>query len=194
MPLVVFSYAASGITLTQAGVPANSATSFRMFVEATPGASNGVVGSYSSGFAIANSGTTGLSVNLELTSLAGAPVAAATVAVPASGVSPQFLGDVFPDLTLPFQGILRITSPSSNIAVVGLRIRYNERGEFLMTTTPPADENGPTDNNELDFPQILNGGGFTTQFVLFSGAAGQTSSGNLTSFTQQGSVLNLELN
>ncbi len=86
-------------------------------------------------------------------------------------------------------------STSVPISVVGLRIRYNERpGEFLMTTTPPTDENTATTNAEFDFPHILNGGGYTTQFVLFSGAAGQTSAGNLNFYTQGGGAFNLNLN
>ena len=43
----------------------------------------------------------------------------------------------FQYVSLPFQGLLRLTS-STPIAVVGLRGRYNERGDFIITTTPPG--------------------------------------------------------
>src|SRR5207249_12118175 len=36
------------------------------------------------------------------------------------------------------------------------------------------------------FPQITTSGGYSTQFILFSGRAGQSSSGALTFFTQAG--------
>ncbi len=98
----------------------------------------------------------------------------------------------FGALSLPFQGVLRASSTAS-ISVMGLRGRYNERGEFLMTTTPPSDESAPGSTSPLFIPHLADGGGFTTQFVLFSGAAGQSSSGTLQFFAQSGSALNLSL-
>jgi hypothetical protein len=44
------------------------------------------------------------------------------------------------------------------------------------------------------FPQIVNGGDYTTQFILFSGAAGQSSNGVVRFFNEDGSVFNLNLN
>jgi len=48
-----------------------------------------------------------------------------------------------------------------------------------MTTTPPANEAAPALFTELLFPHLADGGGYTTQFILFSGTAGQSSSGSL---------------
>jgi hypothetical protein len=60
------------------------------------------------------------------------------------------------------------------ISVVGLRGRYNETGQFLVTTTTPAIPEDTVPNTEpLYVPQIVNGGGFTTQFVVF-GASSQS--------------------
>jgi hypothetical protein len=193
--LAVFSFAAGGVTLTQAGVPSNSGTAFRMFVEGVPGRPAATIGSYSSGFAVANASASAASVTFDLYGLDGSSKGLTkTVQVAAFGQSAQFLEDVFPALSLPFQGILRITTTSPAISVVGLRIRYNERDEFLMTTTAPADELAPTTPQESDFPHILNGGGFTTQFVLFSGSAGQTSAGSLNFLKQDGSSFSLNVN
>ena len=87
-----------------------------------------------------------------------------------------------------YQGALRIsTNASSGISVVGLRGRYNERSDFLITTTPSIDETAPPLTGEVLFPHIAVGGGYTTQFVLFSGAAGPSSKGNLL-FTSQGGL------
>ena len=95
-------------------------------------------------------------------------------------------------LSLPVQGLLRITS-TSPIAVVGLRSRTNERGDFLITTTPPVAEDEPASTTEMVFPHIVEGGGYTTQFILFSGKPGQASAGTLRFLSQSGQPLNLNI-
>ena len=95
-------------------------------------------------------------------------------------------------LTLPFQGVVRVSS-SSPISVIGLRGRYNERSDFLVTTTPPVDEAAAPADAELFFPHFVQAGGYTTHFVLFSGSAGQQSSGAVRFFSQSGEALNLTL-
>jgi hypothetical protein len=72
-----------------------------------------------------------------------------------------------------------------------LRGRYNERGDFLITTTPPALETSQPTTMELFFPHLANGGGYTTQLILFSGAAGQSASGSVRFVKQDGSAFNL---
>ena len=108
----------------------------------------------------------------------------------------MFLNQIpgFSTLPTPFQGVLRIVGPASGISVVGLRGRTNERGDFLITTTPPSNEAGTPTSADLLFPHLVNGGGYTTQFILFSGTAGQTSNGTLHFFTQNGSPFNLTVN
>jgi hypothetical protein len=174
-------------------VPANLGNNFRLYVEATPGIVNSAIGSYASGFAIANSGTATATVTLDLFSNAGVAVGSTSIQVPGSGVYAKFIDELFPSVPLPFQGVVRISSSTSALSVVGLRIRWNERSEFLMTTTPPANEDASTTTDEFDFPHILNGGGFTTEFILFSGSGGQTSSGNLKFSNPDGSALNLNV-
>jgi len=46
----------------------------------------------------------------------------------------------------------------------------------------------------MSFPQLVNGGGYTTQFILFSGTAGQSTSGILSFFKFTGATLSLSLN
>jgi hypothetical protein len=101
-----------------------------------------------------------------------------------------FLHDLFPSLALPFTGVLRMSSFSS-IGVMTLLTRYNERGDFLMATTPASNEASPSNTGEILFPFIADGGGFTTQFILFSGVAGQISTGELSLIGQQGQPLDL---
>jgi hypothetical protein len=55
-----------------------------------------------------------------------------------------------------------------------LRGRYNERGDFLITTTPAIPEDTVPDLEPLYIPHIVNGGGYTTQFVMFRATAQST--------------------
>ena len=83
--------------------------------------------------------------------------------------------------------------------MVGIRSRYNENGSFLMTTTPTTNEASAPSAAEMLFPHIVNGvlgpgSYFTTEFILFSGTAGQSASGNLRFFKDDGTALSLTLN
>jgi hypothetical protein len=191
--LVIFSYKPGAVTVSEAGVPGIQGTGFRMYAEET---ATGGVGAIQTGIAIANLGSTAATVNLELTDLAGASNGqSASVTVPGNGQVAKFLHELFPTLGFPFTGVLRITGGGvAGLSVVGLRGRYNERGDFLITTTPPTNEATPASASEFSFPHLANGGGYTTQFLLFSGTAGQASSGNLRFFKQDGTALNLTLN
>ena len=96
----------------------------------------------------------------------------------------------FESLALPFKSVLRIsTGSASGVSVVGLRGRYNERSDFLITTTSPVDETTPSSTAEIFFPHIVDSGGYTTQFVLFDGSAGQMTAGTLQFFDQAGQPL-----
>jgi hypothetical protein len=54
------------------------------------------------------------------------------------------------------------------ISVVALRGTTNQRNDFLITTTPIADLTQSPDHASIYFPQIVDGGGYTTQFILIS--------------------------
>jgi hypothetical protein len=57
--------------------------------------------------------------------------------------------------------------------VTGIRGRTNERGDFLITTTPAVNSSTRVNSSELLFPHFADGGGYSTQFVLFGpGTAG----------------------
>jgi hypothetical protein len=189
--LIVFSFKPASITVSEAGVPGIQGSAFRMYAETT---ATGGVGAIQTGFAIANTGATPATVNLELTNLDGSSLGqSAALTVPGNGQAATFLDQQFPGLPLPFKGILRISS-ASVLSVVGLRGRYNERGDFLITTTPPNNEATAPVATEMLFPHLANGGGYTTQFILFSGSAGQAASGNLLFLKQDGTALNLVVN
>jgi hypothetical protein len=195
--LGVFSFKAGGFTVAQAGVPALApGTAFRVYAEASGDFASSAVGSIQTGIAIANTDSSEVPVTFELTNLSGASTGlTGFVTVPDNGQVAMFLNQVegLESLGLPFQGVLRISSPTP-IHVVGLRGRYNERGDFLITTTSPVDEATTTSSSEMVFPHLVDSGGYTTQIILFSGAGGQTAVGNIRFFNQSGTRLNLSLN
>ena len=189
--LVVFSYAPAGKTLSEAGVPAlPNGSAFRVYAEAF--GTRGQMGSISTGLAIANTADTSNTVTLEVTHLDGSlAVAPATLALPPSGQVARFLDEFF---SLPdnFSGVLRVTS-TADVAIVALRLRINEKGEIKVTTLAPSNERDPSTSEERFFPHIADSGGWSTQFILFSGTAGQASSGTLTFIDAFGQPLDLPI-
>jgi hypothetical protein len=186
-PLVVFSFKPGAFTLCEAGVAAFTGTAFRMYVESS--GVGGTVGNIQSGIAIANNSGAGGSVTLELTNLDGTTIglpAPVTKSLAAFGHTANFIAGFFPTVPASFKGLLRVSTTSSAIGVMGLRSRFNERLDNLYTTTPPSNEAAPATFAEYLFPQLADGGGYTTQFILFSGTAGQSSSGSLVLVQQSG--------
>jgi len=191
--LILFSYKPAGATVSEAGVPVTTGNAFRGYVEAS--GVSGQLGSIESGIAIANTTSAAVSVTLDISDLTGGfvnGISPVTMALPAAGQTAKFLSDIFPSLPKPFKGVLRVTG-TSGLSVVGLRTRVNERGDFLITTTPVSNENSSSTAQML-FPQVADGGGYTTQFVMFSGTTGQASAGILKLVKQDGSFFGLALN
>jgi len=145
--------------------------------------------------AVENAGSSDTSVNFELMRLDGTSTGrSGQLVIPASGQRALFLNEIpgFESLPMPFKGVLRISSGNGNVAVLGVRSRWNERGDFIFTTTPATNESAPA-HSMLIFPQIVDGGGYTTQFVTFSGTPAEPPSGNLQLFTQSGGSLGISL-
>ncbi len=176
--LVIFSFTSAGKTLLEAGVPALPAGSaFRVYVESSGTPEQ--IGSIRTGLAITNAADTANTVTLEVTNLDGTLAAPpAPLTLPPSGQVSRFIDELFDSLPPNFSGVLRVTS-TADVAIVGLRLRYNRRGELKMTTTPPSIETGPPTMADRFFAHIVDSRGWSTQFILFSGTAGQASSGTL---------------
>jgi len=88
-------------------------------------------------------------------------------------------------LPVGFTGVLDITS-ATPFAALTLRSLNNERNDFLMTTFPigDADRTAPS---PVVFPQIADGGGFVTEFILLN--AGGASKTTLSFFDNEGRQL-----
>jgi len=152
------------------------------------------------GVAIANPSAVAGTVTLTLFDLNGIEIAKTVppLTLTASGQIVGFIDQLVPGLAgQTVQGVLQITTSLSSISVAGLRGRYNERTpvpDFLITTTPPTLESSAPSTAERLFPHLANGDGYTTQFILFSGTAGQTSGGTLIFVKPDGTPLDLNIN
>ena len=192
--VAVFSFRSGNITVTQAGVPASSTgQAFRLHVEAT----DATAGTIQTGIAIANPSSSDITVMFALLTPGGGSTGmTGSVTVPGNGQIAQFLGQIqgLDSLTTPFEGVLRIsTAAAGGIALVGLRSRVNEREDFLITTTTLVDESAADVTDELYFPHLVDGGGYTTQFIQLSGSTDQAMLGTLGFFSQTGAALDLPL-
>jgi hypothetical protein len=84
--------------------------------------------------------------------------------------------------------VLRI-SAASNIVAAGLRGRVNERNDFLISTLPSTDENAVAVRSQLAFPHYVEGAGYTSQFILFSGSKNSAPNGAIKLFDQSGNQI-----
>jgi hypothetical protein len=186
---LVFSYRRAGVRLTEAGVAAVApSVASRVYVEASD--------TINSGIAIANPSGSIASVKLELINFSGASIASTTLTLAPRAQISKFLTELpeFQAVRAPFQGLLRVAS-TTPVAVVGFRGRNNERGDFLIATTPPTPESSSA-VAQLLFPHFADGGGYTTQFVIFSALPSTTTSslrGTLRFYSQSGQPLPLKL-
>jgi arylsulfate sulfotransferase len=192
--VAILSMTQNGVRFTEAASrDTRPSTAFRMYAELSGDFAS--PGPIQSAIAIANPSENSAVVTIELTNLDGSFTGLIrTLDVPPRGQTTKFLNEFlgFAASDLPFQGVARITS-SVPISVAGLRGRYNERREFLMTTTQPVDETAPPPAGPLYFPHIVDSGGYSTQFVLFGRSSDQVSSGSLQTFSVSGNALSVVL-
>jgi hypothetical protein len=183
----IFGFQDRGVTVTEAGIPGiQMAAAYRLYAETAGDFNSAAAGSMQTGVAIANPSSSPATVNLELTTLGG--VSTGTVGsfiVPPNGQVSRFLNQIpgFEILPDPFQGVLRI-STSSSVSTIGLRARYNERRDFVVTTIVPNIEGAVPPNANLFFPHFAVGGGYVTQFILFNGTVDQSFSGSMQFYTR----------
>jgi hypothetical protein len=186
----IFSFKnAAQTTVTESSVPAQPpGSTFRLYLE-TFGTS-GMPGGVDSGVAVANPSDNPVTVTFSLMDSNGSPLnITRSINIPARGQVANFTNEIFQgQLPSSFQGIANVTVSSQfsslpTIALTALHERWNENRDFLITTTPPMDQDAPPATLVL-FPQVVIGGGYTTDFILF----GQSGMGNLWLYNQDGFV------
>ncbi len=185
----IFSFQRDTVTVTQGSVLAqNPGLTFKMYLESSGGGAR--IGSVRSGVAIANPSSIEVTATLELMNFDGTSLglSPAQINIPATGQLVKFIDEIPFNQPLPagFQGIGRLTV-SSPVAVATLRGRYNERGDFLITTVPPLNNDGVASPNFVVFPHLVYQDGvvaYSTQIILF----GQGGTGKLFLYSQQGNL------
>ena len=153
--------------MTESGVPAATPTTrARVYVDKS--------GGHDTGIAIANPGSAG-SVTIRAFRSDGVTAAGSgsgTVNLAANGHTGKFAGEMITGLASGFTGVIEISSTTPFVAVT-LRALTNGRSDFLLTTFPIADANQAAPA-PMVFPQIADGGGYSTQFIFVSATGAST--------------------
>ncbi|MBZ5536700.1 MAG: hypothetical protein LAO31_12160 [Acidobacteriia bacterium] len=178
----LFSLTQNGNLVTESGVPSAAPTTHaRIYVDTS--------GGHGTGFAVAAPDTTGFHVTLkayQLDGVNGAGAGPADLLLASLGHAAKFVGQLISGLPDGFTGVLDISAASPFVALT-LRSFTNSRGDFLLTTFPIADMNKPAPA-PLIFPQIVDGGGYQTQFILLN-SSGAGSSTTLNFYGDNGTPL-----
>jgi hypothetical protein len=178
--MAIYSFVNQGIRVIETAVPdAPASTAFRVYAQTGPGKRNG--------FAITNTSNLAQDVKLELLMFNGMnfvgnpPFPTRIINVPAQSHVAMFLDEVpFLGQQSGFPGayIMRLsTANAAGVSVTGLLGTVNERGELIMTSSPAVAEDSVADPTPRYIAHIVDGGGFSTQVVLFSGTAQSAVSG-----------------
>ena len=177
----ILQFSQNGVLVTETGVPSVAPTTHaRIFLDTSGGRNTGT--------AIGNPGNAPLNISLQAFQMDGSTQAGAAngpIAVGAKGHAASFVDQLISGLPSGFQGVLDITGDSP-FAAITCRSLVNERGEILLTAFPVADLNQPPPF-PIVFPQIADGDGFATQFILLN--ASGPSSATLSFFGETGKPL-----
>jgi|WetSurMetagenome_2_1015567.scaffolds.fasta_scaffold826909_1 hypothetical protein len=106
----------------------------------------------------------------------------------ANGYKPAFANEFVQGLPERFTGVLDIAS-SSPFAALTVRMLMLSDDRFLMTTFPVADINQAAPSPVV-FPRIVDGDGYTTQFILINPSG--TTDSTLRLYDNNGMVMAIE--
>ena len=170
--------------MSEAGVPASPPTiaarvfmDYRAGVRAVPSRSEAGKIDINTGIAVVNCGSATANVRYTLRNVNGASITAGHGTIAAGAHFAKFINDlkdmapdfVFPaDLALSTQFASLEISSDQPLSVLALRGTTNQRGEFLISTTPVVDLTQTPVKDPLYFPQFADGGGYTTSLVLLN--------------------------
>ncbi len=187
----VFRFRQNGVTVSEAGVPASPPTTqARVFIEyrsetaPTPGQSGSGAVDINTGIAAVNTGSATANIALALRALDGSILATGHGTLPAGRHFSKFvdqLKDIASDFIFPAGfssdlhfGSLEISSDQP-LSLLAVRGAVNQRNEFLTTTTPVADMTQLLSNSAVYFPQVADGGGYSSSLLLMNTSAGTES-------------------
>ena len=171
----------NGVLVAESGVAAAVPTTHaRIFVD-TSGGHNSSVALGNPGYAAARIALTAL----QMDGFTPAGTSPGLMTLDGKGHTADFVWQHISGLPAGFRGILDIASDTPFVPLT-IRALVNERGDFLFTAFPVADMNQPTPL-PIQFPQIADGGGYTTEFILLS--AGSSGAVTLSFFGNAGTPL-----
>jgi hypothetical protein len=133
-------------------------------------------GGHDTGIALGNPGNSPISIALQTLRTDGTNMGSpSTVNIAGNGHTSAFVGQLASGFPNGFTGLADFSSTSPFVPLT-LRSLTNSRGDFPLTTFPAPDvtTQAPT---PIVFPQIADGGGYTTQFIFIS--AGGTANVNV---------------
>jgi Leucine-rich repeat (LRR) protein len=200
----VFSYTQNGTIVSEAGVPASApTTSALIFIDYRTGAaipgSNGTV-DISTGFAVVNAGSGTATITATLRSLDGTVVTTGAGTIAKGGHIAKYinqLGGILSGFSIPPSfpvstrfGTLELTS-NQPLSIVALRLTTNQRGDTLLTSTPIADKTAQLASAPIYFPQLVDGGGYTTTVMLMNTSTA-VESGTMVLYANDGSPLTVK--
>jgi hypothetical protein len=158
----IFSYNPSSILVTESGIPAaGSTTHARIHVDLS--------GGHNTGLAIANTTNSNADIKIRAFQSDGVTsvgTSAGNLQLAGNGHGAKFANQFITGLPPGFTGVLDISSTTAFTALT-LRSLVNERADFLLTAFPIADATRDAPS-PIVFPQIADGGGATTEFILLS--------------------------
>jgi spore coat protein CotH len=176
----VFRYTSGGITVTETGIPSAIATTHaRVYIDRTSG--------HDTGIAVAGIDATAVNLSVRAYGLNGSTAVSQpeTISLSGNGHYSAFAGQMVSGIKDGFAGVLDLESSTPFVALT-IRSLYNSRNDYLITAFPVADLTKPAPS-PIVFPQIADGGGYTTQFILLS--AGEGARANVSLSNEAGNSL-----
>lgn len=158
----LFGYNPGNYLLTESGMTAVGATTHaRIYLDMS--------GGHNTALAIVNPTDSGASIGVSAFRTDGASAIGTSkepLPLPAEGHDAKFADQLIAGLPAGFIGVLDVTS-TTPFAALTMRSLDNERNDFIVATFPVADmtRGAPA---PVVFPQIADGGGYATQFILIA--------------------------
>lgn len=158
--LVTFRVVQNGIVISESSASAEAPKgNMRMYADLTGGHNAAVV--------ISNPNPSPVTFNTRLVALDGQQLTSPQRTLAAQGQIQLSITDILPSAPAGFRGLLTVEAISGFINVIALRTLQNSRGELLTTTMPMAETAWPAPTPAV-FPQLADGGGYTSEIILIN--------------------------
>jgi uncharacterized repeat protein (TIGR01451 family) len=174
----LISQVSGGVTLYVTGLSVYSGASAEVFVD----------GPASTAVAVANVPASA-TITYAMANLDGSSAGTVTAVLGANAQAARFISELFPALPATFRGVLKITTSASTLSVSALLFKSNN-----AIVAIPSPTNLMTSSSPMVIPHSALGGGYSTQYVLMDALQGQSTSGHVRFFKQDGTALSLGLN